>query len=116
MSSRDRDTGFNFLFMRVYERDKGFILFCFVYFSIVGYVDPTGDNYRVMTFTQKNSQVGSQARNHPSDEHAWSCVSCRPLIGFTPRRSSDDFDRRVSKDPCFRLRRIHRIEPWSKNL
>jgi len=53
MSSRDRDTGFNFLFMRVYERDKGFILFCFVYFSIVGYVDPTGDNYRVMTFTQK---------------------------------------------------------------
>jgi len=27
---------------------------------------------------------------------AWSYVSCRPLIGFTPRRSSDDFDRRIT--------------------
>jgi hypothetical protein len=27
MSMRDRDTGFNFLFVRVHERDKGFILF-----------------------------------------------------------------------------------------
>ena len=27
MSSRERNTGFNFLFVQVYERDKGFILF-----------------------------------------------------------------------------------------
>jgi len=33
MSSRDRDTGFYFLFVQVYERD--FILFYFIYFSTV---------------------------------------------------------------------------------